>query len=92
MSPMPEIEQRFLDSPACNFVSITTVLSRVVTQEKNSRTAAHTGRTRSVVKATEMGTWFLGVQLGHPAPGGYKYGGLALQVGGWATGRRPVTL
>jgi hypothetical protein len=24
--------------------------------------------------------------------GGYKYGGLALQVGGWATGGQPVTV
>jgi len=27
-----------------------------------------------------------------PCPGGYKYGGLALQVGGWATGRQAGTL
>ena len=25
-------------------------------------------------------------------PGGYKYGGLVLQVGGWATGRQPVAV
>jgi hypothetical protein len=29
---------------------------------------------------------------GPPSPGGYKYGELALQVGGWATGRQRVTL
>jgi hypothetical protein len=29
-----------------------------------------------------MGTQFPGVYLGHPVPGGYKYGNLALQVGG----------
>jgi hypothetical protein len=28
------------------------------------------------------GTQFPGVYLGHPVPGGYKYGDLALQVGG----------
>jgi hypothetical protein len=29
---------------------------------------------------------------GPPCPGGYKFGGLALQVGGWATGWQPVTV
>jgi len=29
--------------------------------------------------------------MGHPALGGYKYGELALQVGGWATGGQRVT-
>jgi len=29
---------------------------------------------------------------GPPCRGVYKYGGLALQVGGWATGRQPVTI
>ena len=27
-----------------------------------------------------------------PCPGGYKYGGLALRVGGWTTGRQPVAV
>jgi hypothetical protein len=36
-----------------------------------------------VVEGDEKGTQFLGVQLGHPLPGGNKYGDLALQVGGW---------
>jgi hypothetical protein len=31
-----------------------------------------------------MGTQYLGVSLGHPVSGGHKYGGLVLQVGGWA--------
>ena len=38
-----------------------------------------------------MGTRCLGVQLGRPVPC-YKYGGLALQVGGWAIGRETVTI
>jgi hypothetical protein len=29
---------------------------------------------------------------GPPYPGVYKYSGLAPQVGGWATGRQPVTV
>jgi hypothetical protein len=29
---------------------------------------------------------------GLPSPGGYKYGGLAFQVGVWATGQQPVTV
>ena len=29
---------------------------------------------------------------GPPSPGGYKYGGLALQVGGWVTGLQPITI
>jgi len=29
---------------------------------------------------------------GLPCPGGYNYGGLALEFGGWATGRQPVAL
>jgi hypothetical protein len=32
----------------------------------------------------EKGTQFLGVYLGHPVPGGYKYGDLAHQVGGFS--------
>jgi len=28
---------------------------------------------------------------GPPYPGGFKYSGLALQIGGWATGQQPVT-
>jgi len=47
-------------------------------REKNSPNAAM-GRSR---KVTNMGIWCLGVQLGHLAPGGDKYGGLNLQVGG----------
>jgi hypothetical protein len=35
-----------------------------------------------VVGGDEKGTQRLGVQLGHPVPGGYKHGDLALQVGG----------
>jgi len=29
---------------------------------------------------------------GPPCPGGYKYSGLNLQVGGWVTSRQSVTL
>jgi hypothetical protein len=35
-----------------------------------------------VVEGDEKGTECLGVKLGHPVPGGYKYRDLALQVGG----------
>jgi hypothetical protein len=35
-----------------------------------------------VVGGDEKGTQCLGVQLGHPVPGGYKYGDMALHVGG----------
>jgi len=29
---------------------------------------------------------------GLPSPVGYRYGGLALQVGGWVTGLQPITI
>jgi hypothetical protein len=35
-----------------------------------------------VERGDGKGTQCSGVYLGHPAPGGYKYGDLALQVGG----------
>jgi hypothetical protein len=35
-----------------------------------------------VVGGDEKETQCLEVKLGHPVPGGYKYGELALQVGG----------
>jgi hypothetical protein len=35
-----------------------------------------------VVGGGEKGTQCLGLQLCYPLPGGYKYGDLALQVGG----------
>jgi hypothetical protein len=35
-----------------------------------------------VVGGDEKGTQCLGMQLGHPVLGGYKYGDLVLQVGG----------
>jgi hypothetical protein len=35
-----------------------------------------------VVRGDGKGTQCPGVYLGHPVPGGYKYGDLALQVGG----------
>jgi hypothetical protein len=35
-----------------------------------------------VVRGDKMGTQCSGVQLDHPVPGAYKYGDLALQVGG----------
>jgi hypothetical protein len=39
-----------------------------------------------------MGIKCLGLYLGHPAPGGYKYGVLAVPFGGWATGRKHATI
>jgi hypothetical protein len=35
-----------------------------------------------VVRGGGKGTQYPGVCLSHPAPGGYKYGDLAFQVGG----------
>jgi hypothetical protein len=35
-----------------------------------------------VVGGDKKGTKCLGVKLGHPVPGGYKYGNLALQIWG----------
>jgi hypothetical protein len=40
------------------------------------------------VGGDEKGTQCLGVYLSHPVPGGYKYGDLALQVGGVSNLRR----
>jgi hypothetical protein len=34
-----------------------------------------------VIRDEEKGTQCLGVQLGHPVPGGYKYADLILQLG-----------
>ena len=62
-------------------------IPRVVTGEKNSPTAAHVGR-----KRRQNGYRVPGGIAGTPCPGGYKYGGLALQVGGWATGRQTVAV
>jgi hypothetical protein len=41
-----------------------------------------------VVKGDEKGSQCLGIWLGHPVPGGYKYGDLALQVGGVSNPRQ----
>jgi hypothetical protein len=35
-----------------------------------------------VIGGDEKRTQWLGIKLGHPVPGGYIYGDLALQVGG----------
>jgi hypothetical protein len=37
--------------------------------------------TLRVVKGEEKGTQCLGIWLGHPVPGGYKYGDLASRLG-----------
>ena len=44
-----------------------------------------------VVKCDQSGYPAPGSVNGPPCPGGYKYCELVLQVGGWATGRQPVT-
>ena len=44
------------------------------------------------VKGDQNGYPVPGGIAGPPCPGGYKFGGLALQVGGWATGWQPVTV
>ena len=41
-----------------------------------------------VVKVDRNGYPVLGGIAGPPCPGGYKYSGLALQVGGWATDKQ----
>jgi hypothetical protein len=56
---------------------------------KNSPTAVHVGRKRRV-KWVPVAVG--GGIAGPPYPGVYKYGGLALQIGGWATIRQPVTV
>jgi hypothetical protein len=56
----------------------------VVTGEKNSPTVAHAGRPGR--PKWVPGAWGI---AGPPCPGGYKYGGLTLQVGG--LGNRPTT-
>jgi len=58
----------------------------VATGEKDSPIAAHAGR-----KMRQNGYPVPGGISGPPYPGDYKYGGLAFQFGGWATGRQPVT-
>jgi len=55
----------------------------VVTREKNSPIAALTGHKM-------WPKWVHGE--GPPCPRGYKYGGLALQVGIWVRGRQPGIL
>jgi hypothetical protein len=59
----------------------------VVTSEKNSLSAAHAGHKR-------WRNWnpVPGCIAGPPCPGGYKYGRLDLQVGGWATGWQLVIM
>jgi hypothetical protein len=51
--------------------------------EHNPRVEAASNTSTAAVRVEggdENGTQFLGLQLGHPVPGGYKYGDLALQV------------
>jgi len=45
-----------------------------------------------VVKVYRNGYPVLGGIARPPCPGVFKYSGLALQVGFWATGRQPVTV
>jgi len=44
------------------------------------------------VKGEHNGYPVPGRIAGPPCPGGYKYGGLGLKVGSWATGRQTVTV
>jgi len=44
------------------------------------------------VNGDQNGYTISGSRAGPHYPSGYKYGGLALQAGGWATGRQPVTV
>jgi hypothetical protein len=59
----------------------------VVIGEKNIPTVAHADHKRRP-------KWVPGAlgTAGTPCPGGYKYGGLTLRVGVWATAGQPVTL
>jgi hypothetical protein len=61
------------------------MFSRVVTGEEISPTAAHAGRKRR--QKWVSAPWGI---AGPSCPGGYKCSGLALQVGGWVTDRKPV--
>jgi hypothetical protein len=45
-----------------------------------------------IVKGDSNGYPVPGGIAGPPIPWGYKYGGLALQDGGWATGQEPLTI
>jgi len=58
-----------------------------VTGEENSHTAVRA--VRKIRPKLVPGAWVI---AGPPCPGVYKYSGLALQVGSWATGRQPVTV
>jgi hypothetical protein len=55
--------------------------------EENSSTATHATCKRQ--PKWEPHAWGYGWPT---LPWGYKYGRLALEVGGWATGRQPVTI
>jgi len=59
----------------------------VVTGEKDSPTAACAGRKRQL-KWVPRAWGYSWATL----PGGYKYGGLALQVAGTSSGRQPITV
>jgi hypothetical protein len=59
----------------------------VVTGENNSPTAANAGS-----KRRQNGYPMSGGATGPPCPVGYKYSGLALQVGGLGAGWQPVTI
>jgi hypothetical protein len=63
------------------FVPVIKIIPRVVTGEMNSPTAAHAGSKRRPKWVPSA--WGI---AGPPCHGGYKFGGLALQVGGWVTG------
>ena len=60
---------------------------RVVIGENNRAAAAQAGRKRRPKWVPVV--WGI---AGHPAPGGYKHGGMAFHVGDWAACRQTVTL
>jgi hypothetical protein len=61
---------------------------RVVTGEKNSPTVAHACCKRRLKRV--FGAW--GYNWATQSLGGYKYGDLVLQVGGWSTGLATLSL
>ena len=69
------------------FSVLNLVVPRAVTEKKNSPL-----QPMQVVQGRSNGYPVPRSIAEPPCPGGYKYGGLVLQVGGWATGRQPVAV
>ena len=77
-------------NPIFQFETLYACFLRVVTGEKNSPTAAHSGRKRRPKWVPRTGG--VGDIAVLPCPKVNKYGWLAFQVVGWATSQQPVTV